>query len=288
MRVLGSLALLTLVAAVPADAGVGEAIARGDSAWSRRAQSQDGARASAEAIGESAAAYEEAMAADPENLAARWKLLRTLYFQGEYLTPDRDAKLAIYVRGRELADESRQLLARKAGADAKIEKQKPQSIAAAVGEIEEAAELYFWSAAHWGLWGRHRGKIAAARQGVAGKIRDFSEVVILLDETVENAGGHRILGRLHSEAPKLPFFTGWIDRKKAVTELERAVELAPDDLLSRLYLAEALLEYDKTRRDEALELLADLVTRQPDPDYLVEGHQVLRDARLLLAEWQDD
>ena len=49
----------------------------------------------------------------------------------------------------------------------------------------------------------------------------FSEVVIDIDEEIEEAGGHRVLGRLHSEAPKLPFFTGWVDRKTAVSELRR-------------------------------------------------------------------
>ncbi|MEE8277226.1 MAG: hypothetical protein V3R89_00680, partial [Thermoanaerobaculia bacterium] len=77
--------------------------------------------------------------------------------------------------------------------------------------------------------------------------------------------------------------TGWIDRDLAVSELQRAVELAPEDLLSRLYLAEALLDHHRQRRGEALELLRDLVRRQPNPDFVVEEEKTLEDARDLLA-----
>ena len=126
-------------------------------------------------------------------------------------------------------------------------------IAAHLEDTDHAAEIYFWGAAHWGLWGRYRGKIASARQGVAGKIRDYADVVIALDEHVEGAGGRRIMGRLHAEAPKLPFVTGWIDRKEAIRQLEQAVALAPDDLLNRLYYLEALIEFDSARRSRAIE-----------------------------------
>ena len=38
-------------------------------------------------------------------------------------------------------------------------------------------------------------------------------------EPRQDAAGHRVLGRLHTLAPKVPFFTGWVDRDKAVAEL---------------------------------------------------------------------
>ncbi len=259
-----------------------EAIARGDAAWRRRGEGPTGAQPEPAPITEAVAAYEEALAAAPESLEARWKLMRALYFLGEFATADGDGKLAIYERGRELSDEARRMLAERVGRP-DLHPKNADEIAEALAGEPDAAEVYFWSAVHWGLWGRHRGKIAAARRGVAKKIRNFAQVTIRIDEHLENAGGHRILGRLHSEAPKLPFFTGWIDRRLAVTELERAVELAPEDLLSRLYLAEALLEHHRKRRDEALALLRDLVEREPNPDFVVEEEQTLRDARALQA-----
>jgi hypothetical protein len=104
---------------------------------------------------------------------------------------------------------------------------------------------------------------------------------------IEEAGGHRVLGRLHSEAPKLPFFTGWVDRKTAVSELRRAIELAPTGLLTYYYLADALLEHFPDQKQEALDLLNDLVQREPDPAWVVEHTQVIEDARSLLASLDD-
>lgn len=276
--------LLIAVLASPLLAQPAAEIASGDAAWKRRAEGPPPGIPSTAAISEAISAYERAMEADPSNLEARWKLLRALYFQGEYLTEGDDAKLAVYQRGRDLADESRKMLLGKVGADERLEKEEPEEIAARVGRDPDSAPLYFWSAAHWGLWGRTRGKIAAARQGVAGKIRDFSHITILIDDEIEGAGGHRVLGRLHSEAPKLPLVTGWVDRKTAVSELELAVEMAPDDALNRLYLAEALLEHTKDRHDEAIEILRKLIQKTPNPEYLVEEKDTLSKAEALLEE----
>ncbi len=281
-------AVLLMLTAVPAAIGApgegsgAQAIARGDQAWQRRAEGHQGGRAAPGPIGEAVAAYREALESERDNPEARWKLLRALFFEGEYVHDDRDRKLALFAEGRELGDEGRALLARLAGRP-DLDELPPEEAAAAVADLPQAASVYFWSAVHWGLWGRHRGKMAAAREGVARKIRDYAEVTRRLDERLENAGGHRILGRLHSEAPKLPFFTGWVDRQTAVRSLERAVELAPQDLLSRLYLAEALLEHVPRRRAEAVGMLERLVEQSPDPAFLVEDSKTLEDARAALA-----
>ena len=151
----------------------------------------------------------------------------------------------------------------------------------------DAAGVYFWAGAHWGLWARERGKIAAVRQGAAGKVREYAEIVVAIDERFEEAGGHRVLGRLHSEAPRIPFITGWVDRERAVRELVRSLELVPESILSELYLVEALYRFDGDRRPEALERLRKLVGRPPHPRYVVEDLNALADARELLARWTE-
>jgi hypothetical protein len=115
------------------------------------------------------------------------------------------------------------------------------------------------------------------------ELLNFSEVVIEIDEEIEEAGGHRVLGRLHSEAPKLPIFTGWVNRKTAVSELRRAIELAPDAPLTRFYLADALLEHFPDQEQAARALLNDLVQLEPDQAYVVEQTQVIEDAKALLT-----
>jgi len=275
--------MLLLSSPSPAAAQNPDLMARGDAAYLQRAESHSGAVAQAEPIGDSIAAFEELLTQDPENLEARWKLLRSLYFQGEHVLQDPDERLALYEKAREIADVGREQVAIAAGLGNDPDSLKTEELAAALADQPEAAQTYFWSAVHWGLWGRYRGKMAAAKEGVAKKIRNFSKVVITIDEEIEEAGGHRVLGRLHSEAPKLPFFTGWVDRKIAVSELRRAIELAPDAPLTHFYLADALLEHFPNQEQEARDLLNDLVQLEPDPNFVVEQTQVIEDAKALLA-----
>jgi tetratricopeptide (TPR) repeat protein len=276
--------LLVVVPPVAAQADVSESIARGDESYRQRAEGHRGRRAQPQPIQQAIAAYTEALDTDPESLEARWKLLRALYFQGEFVLDDDVARLALFEKGREIADVGRQQIERQYGLTEDSLEMKPEQVAEAIGPDSLAAEIYFWSATHWGLWGRYRGKIAAAKQGVATKIRKFAEIVILLDETVQNAGGHRILGRLNAEAPKIPLFTGWIDRDTAIAELRRALELAPDDLLTQLFLAEALLEFRPERKEEARAILEAITASDPSVTFLVEDTKTIEDARRVLAE----
>lgn len=277
--------LVTSVSPLPAQ-GL-ELMLRGDAAYLRRAEGHTGAVARSEPIGESISAFEQLLTENPQNIEARWKLLRSLYFQGEHVLQDPDERLALYETAREISDVGREQLAIAAGLGTDFDSMKTEKLAAALADTADAAPIYFWSAVHWGLWGRYRGKMAAAKEGVAKKIRNFSEVVIDIDEEIEEAGGHRVLGRLHSEAPKLPFFTGWVDRKTAVSELRRAIELVPDAPLTLYYLADALLEHFPDQEQEARGLLEDLVQREPDPAWVVEQTQVIEDARTLLASLDD-
>jgi tetratricopeptide (TPR) repeat protein len=278
------ISLLVLTPAVATGADVSELVDRGDENYHQRALGHQGRRARPEPIQRAIDAYSEALAVDPESLEARWKLLRALYFQGEFVLEDIDARLELFERGREIGDVGRQQIERHYDLSEDSLEMKPREVADAIGRDTLAAEVYFWSSTHWGLWGQYRGKIAAARQGVATKIRKFAEIVILLDERIENAGGHRVLGRLHAEAPKIPLVTGWISRDKAISELRRALELAPDDLLTNLFLAEALLEFRSEKRLEALDILRAIAASEPSNEWRVEDSKTIEDAQALLAD----
>ena len=284
-----SFILLSIFARVgsPRDVRADEYVRRGDEMWNRRGEGHSGSQAAAGPIGEAVRLYERALAVDQSDLEARWKLLRSLYFQGEYAAQENEAKLKIFTRAKQLAEEGIDILAVSVGGRNHLDESTPLETARLLADQPEAASIYHWAAAHWGLLGRLGGKFAAVRQGVAHKVRDYAEITTALDERIENAGGHRILGRLYAEAPRIPLITGWVDHRLAIVELEQAVELAPEDLLSRLYLIEALLDYSTDRRSEALVMLNDLLTRSPDQEWVVEGSKVLEDARALRDRLDD-
>lgn len=259
-------------------------IAVGDAAWGRRAEGHQGARALPGRVDEAIAAYERAVREQPDRLEEAWKLARALHYKGEYATQTREGKQAVFDRGREVAEAGLDRLARRAGGREKLDAMTPAQAAKAVAGSPDAPPLFLWAAAHWGLWGDVFGRMAAARQGVGDKVRRYSEILVALDERYEDAGGHRILGRLHTLAPRIPFVTGWVDRGKAVAELRRAVALGPDNLDNHLFLAEALLEHQPEKAAEAREILRRLTARKPSPELVVEQEKTLANARALLAK----
>jgi tetratricopeptide (TPR) repeat protein len=257
-------------------------MARGDAAWQRRAEGARGGRAAAGIPAAAVAAYEEALRAAPHDLEVHWKLLRALWFLGEYVADDAASKQRVFGRGREVSESAMAVLERRVGRE-RLRAERAAERAAALRGIPEAPPLLLWSAANWGLWGEAFGKLAAARQGVGSKVRDWAETLILLDERFESAGGHRVLGRLHSEAPKVPLITGWVDRDRAIAELEEAVALAPGDLANRLYLAEALLDHRSAGRTRALALLREVAAAQPSAGSPVEDAATIASAARRLA-----
>jgi tetratricopeptide (TPR) repeat protein len=260
-------------------------IAAGDAAWARRAEGHQGARAVPGPINEAIADFERAVKEQPDRLEGAWKLLRALHYKGDFTTDSNEAKQKIFARGKEVAEAGLDRLAKRTvGSRQKLEALSPAQAAKAVAAVPEAKPLFLWSAVHWGLWGDVFGRMAAARQGVGDKVRRYAEILIALDERYEDAAGHRILGRLHTLAPKVPFVTGWVDRDKAVAELRRAVALGPDNFDNHVFLAEALFEYQPAKEAEAREILRRLIARPATPELVVEQEKSLVNARALLAK----
>ncbi|HEX7181979.1 MAG TPA: hypothetical protein VF756_09065 [Thermoanaerobaculia bacterium] len=282
-----TLALLALLALPVPLLAQPDPIAQGDAAWARRAEGHRGGQAAPGPVNEAIAAYERAVQSQPGRLEGAWKLLRALHFKGEHVARTREEKQKIFAQGRDAAEAALDRLARKTGGRQRLDKMTPKEAAKALAGAPEAAALHLWAGVHWGLWGDAYGRMAAARQGVGDRVLRYSEVGIALDEAYDEGAGHRMLGRLHTLAPKVPFVTGWVDRDKAVSELRRAVALGPGNLLNHLYLAEALLEHHPEKAGEAREILRKLAARTPSPARVVEDEKALADARALLAKSKD-
>lgn len=265
--------------------------------WARRAARVDGAvQADVQAVEQAVAALQEAVAKDPEHPGTRARLLRALSFQGEHVVEGAEAQQGHFEAARLLAEEGFERLARRRGGVRSLDDLEPEERAEALrGLLREAgndrgwtatdlAALHFWGAVVWGQWADRVGSLKAARQGVADELRILAGTALRLDPGYADAGPDRFLGRLHAEAPKIPFFTGWVDRGEAVRHLEAAVRRAPEEPENALFLAEALLEYRPERGQEARKLLRELAARQPRPDHLLGDTRTLERARTALAE----
>ncbi len=105
---------------------------------------------------------------------------------------------------------------------------------------------------------------------------------LALDDTYDDAGAHRVIGRIYFEAPSWPISVG--DKQKSLTNLTAAVRLAPKQSTNHLYLAETLLDMGKQEeaRAELQKVLQDGLHALTPKD-LAEDRQ---EARRLLQEMQ--
>lgn len=256
-----------------------------DRAWQRRDEGHVGGRASRERISEAVAGYEKASEAS-ENAEARWKLSRALFFEAKLTGLDKDAELALYERARKAGDEALDILRRRAPGGPLPEDASPKRIAAALARDPDAAPAYFWTAVAWGEWGLLAGKLQGMKTGAATRIRDTAATVIALDPAFEEAGGYRVLGRLHQRAPRIPYVTGWISRAEGLRNLRLAVRTAPKNFVNRHFLAEALAGEGASGRAEAIRIEKELVADSPSPAHLVEDLAIQDEAKKNLAAWK--
>jgi tetratricopeptide (TPR) repeat protein len=264
-----------------------EAIAEADRLWAARGDGATGGEALPSRIDPVIAACVQAIGLDPDSLEPRWRLMRALYFKGEYTTRDPDEKKRIFGEGKRAGDEALAVLGKKvaAGTGRSTEKDNPVELAPAAKAIRGAAPTFLWAGVDWGKWALVYGKVAAAKKGAAAKIRDDAEAVIIIDPSYDDGAGYRLLGRLHHQTPRIPFVTFWASRSEALKNLKLALEAGPENFYNRLYWAEALWDYESSRRDEARKALEALVAATPSPAYIVEDRRAQEEARELLRSW---
>lgn len=249
-------------------------VARGDAAWARRAEGEREGRPLPGPIREALEAYEAALAASPDDLEARWKLLRALHFAGDFSGWDEKQRRAVFDRAREVSEAGLERLEREVGSGERLEAADLETLGgrldAAGVQASDVARLYFWAAVNWGVWSRVVGLLGAVRQGVANRLHRYTSVAVALEPGYEEGGPLRLLGRLHAELPRVLFLSGWVDRNKVIPLVERAFALAPKNPGNRLLLALTLLDLAPERRDEALELLVQVEKLTPRPSMRIE------------------
>lgn len=240
------------------------ALAEGDALFARRAEGARGLVADPAMVDQAIAAYRKALAQAPTDLEALGRLLHALHFRGVYCGASREAQKPIFEEGRRLGQAAVDRLEKQVGG-----RSGPERLAA-LRAIPGAASVLYWTTAHWGEWALVKGKFAAAREGVAGKLRDLAQTVADLDPDLDEGGGFRVLGRLHDQAPKIPFITGWVSKRKGIEYLRRALALGPENRVTWLFLAEAILDHEPANKAEALSLLTRCAESPPRPEHAIE------------------
>lgn len=112
------------------------------------------------------------------------------------------------------------------------------------------------------------------------RILEELERAVALDETYDQAGAHRVLGRIYYEAPGWPVSVG--DLKKSLQHLKAAVRLAPATSTNHLYLAQTMYRLkDANQARQEFEQVLKSTQYAFKPQDLEDDRQ---EARRLLAE----
>ena len=274
-------ALLMLFVGIPA----GAQMAEGDRQYAMRAEGAQGAHARTETIDAAIAAYQRAVAANPNDVEAHARLLRAYRFKGAYVASSNDAKKQVYGTAKVAGEKALQLVNRLLLAKGVKADAPEKTVAEAARAIPGAGEVFLWDAVNWGEWALAYGKLAAARQGAADRIRRDATIALLIDPRIEGGSPARVLGRLHDQTPRIPFLTGWASSKEAVRFLNESMKIDPANKLTLVFLAEAMVSNDSSSRPKAMELLRKAVTTPNNPLLLIEDVAAAEDAKALLKKW---
>ena len=282
MRAIAVSAFVLLSAAV----GAGQ-LPDGDQHWAARAEGHQGGRASATHIDAAIAAYQRAITLNPNDLEPRSKLLRAIRFKGAYVATTKDEKKKIYDMGKSAGEEALAIIDRQLAAKGlrSVTKATEKEVADAARTLPGAGEVFHWDAVNWGEWALVYGKLAAVRQGAADRIRREATIAMLINPAMEGGGPARVLGRLHDQTPHVPFLTGWASSREAVKLLNESLKIDPTNKITRVFLAEAMVDNNSDTGPQAIQMLREVISTPNDPQYEVEQAAAQADARALLRKW---
>jgi tetratricopeptide (TPR) repeat protein len=245
-RILAGLLLLVgLSSAQTVPAGEPSSLERARAAYQERAvpaQAQAAARL-----------FAEAAAADPQSYEARWEGSRACYFYGTWVrsdAPDKE-RLDIFQDG--------------------IDRAK-----AAVALQPKGVEGHFWLGVNYGTYGEAKGIFKSL--SMVPLIKQEMATCLDLDPTVEGWGPDRVLGRMYY---KLPWFKGG-SNKKSIDHLERSLQGAPTNALTRVYLAETYRS--EGMKAKAIEQCRYVIAMTPDPRWAAEQPSIKAQAETLLKK----
>jgi tetratricopeptide (TPR) repeat protein len=243
LRVLGYIALSLLSAAAGLGAGAGP-LAEADGLLNSPALSMAGAT-------RALSLYQGLLAtAGAERAVVLAHLGRTCFLLGQ-LAPEAQA-LRYYQQGESYAE-------------------------TLVREEPNRVEGHYWLALNLCGQAEVGGKLLGRR--LLPRIIEELQRAIALDAAYDQAGAHRVLGRIYYEAPGWPLSVG--DMQKSRQHLQAAVRLAPATSTNHLYLAQTLLRLQEAglARQE-LEQVLKSTRAAVSPQDLEEDR---REARRLLA-----
>ena len=170
---------------------------------------------------------------------------------------------------------------------AKAEQQKNYYKGALIGE--QAIKAYpkneailMWYIANFSKYGESLGVINSAKNGLADKVKFYTEKLIVLNPKFNDGAGYKILGVINYKVPHIPLVLTWPSKIKGEEYLKKALAVNPKSISNLYYYAEFLSEVK--RKEEAKIILKKVIETPPRKTNLIEDLYDLNQARKLLEK----
>jgi len=194
--------------------------------------------------------YRKASGLQENKYDSFWRIARIMYFIGNH-TEKKKEKKRIFSQAVYFAERA-----------VEAETEKPDG--------------YYWLAVNNGKVGETRGVLKSL--SLVKPIKKALNKVIELDRSYEDGGADRVLGRVFFKVPKLAGGS----KDKALEHLLKSKELGPEDVVTRLYLAEALLA--KKQKEKARAELEYIINMEDDPRWINAIPENKAEAKKLLKK----
>lgn len=194
--------------------------------------------------------YLKAFELAEDKYEASWKFSRILYYVGKN-TENKKEKKVIFQQAIDYAKKA-----------VELEPEKPDG--------------YYWLGVNYGVYGEARGVMKSLF--LVDDVKKAMNKVIELDRSYEDGGSDRVLGRVFF---KVPGIAGG-SKKKSRTHLEKSLEFAPNDPLTRYYLAETYYAQNEVEKSRAE--LDFILNMEPDERWVAGVNDYQKDAEEMLKK----
>jgi tetratricopeptide (TPR) repeat protein len=230
---------------------------QGDFYYALRAQYSKDNMADDKNIKEAINYYNLALKDSNAKQEATWKLLRAYYFLGCFATPDLKKRIKVFEKAKK---EGKTFF----------------------NAYPKNAEIAYWYSVNLALWASLVNPAVALKAGSIKETREIAKMLIAREATNKAAAarGYQILGKAHQKLPSIVFVSSWVKRDSAEYHFKKSLSLNPNDLGTRLFLAEYYKE--NSREQEMEEVLKPALGKRPHPEHYLEDERNLIKMKKLL------
>ncbi len=206
-------------------------------------------RDSVKTIKDAISLYEKELNSKPYE--AGWRIMKSIYYFSKHEEMPKVQRVKEFQKGINMGEEM-------------------------VKKYPKGVEAHFWLGVLYGVYGEERGVMKSLF--LIKPIKKEMKAVLSIDSKYDCGGAYRVLGRLYYKVPGL--FGG--SKSKSLSNLMKAKEICPRDLLTRLYLAETLKAMH--RKEQARKLIEESLKIEASPDEKPEEKDYKERMRKLLEK----